>query len=160
MRVYEGYYKSPMGWLSVITTEDTILQVKFRRSVKKHKVLYKTPLLKETYRQLDEYFLKKRKRLALPYTLMGTEFQKKVWKSLSEIPYGNTVSYADIAKAIHKPKAVRAVGTALGKNKLPLVIPCHRVIKRNKKLGGFSCGVSVKKFLLELESNPIGKAHH
>ena len=159
MRVYEGYYKSPLGWLSVIATEDTILQIKFRRSVKNHKVLYKTPLLKETYRQLDEYFSKKRKRLALPFTMMGTEFQKKVWKSLSDIPYGGTVSYADIAKAIHKPRAVRAVGSALGKNKLPLIIPCHRVIKRNKKIGGFSSGTSVKKYLLELEGTPITKSH-
>ncbi len=159
MRVYEGYYKSPMGWLSVISTEDTILQIKFRRSVKKHKVLYKTPLLKETYRQLDEYFSKKRKRLALPFTMMGTEFQKQVWKSLSDVPYGVTVSYADIAKAIHKPKAVRAVGTALGKNKLPLIIPCHRVIKRNKNIGGFSCGTTVKKYLLELEAIPLTKTH-
>ncbi len=154
MRVYEGFYKSPLGWLSVISTEDTILQIKFRRTVKKQKVLYKTPLLKETYRQLDEYFAKKRKRLALPFTMMGTEFQKKVWKSLSDIPYGVTVSYADIAKAIHKPRAVRAVGMALGKNKLPLIIPCHRVISRNKTIGGFASGTSIKKFLLELEHAP------
>jgi len=102
--------------------------------------------------QLDEYFAGERKRFQLPLAPDGTPFQLAVLSALQEIPYGETVSYADIAERIGKPKAVRAVGAANGRNPLPVVIPCHRVIGANGKLTGFGGGLPTKQALLELES--------
>ncbi len=82
----------------------------------------------------------------------GTDFQKRVWSVLSRIPYGKTMSYSDVASELPS-MAIRAVGTACGKNNLPIIIPCHRVISKNGSLGGFSAGIKWKKFLLECEKN-------
>lgn len=82
----------------------------------------------------------------------GSDFSKKVWQAMSQIPYGHTVSYADIAKKIGQPKAVRAVGGACGRNKLPLLIPCHRVVKSDGSLGNYAYGPKIKKLLLNLEN--------
>jgi AraC family transcriptional regulator, regulatory protein of adaptative response / methylated-DNA-[protein]-cysteine methyltransferase len=89
--------------------------------------------------------------LDLPLDLAGTDFQRRVWAALEEIPYGETRSYAEVAGAIGAPKAARAVGAACGKNPVPLVIPCHRVVREDGDLGGFGCGVEVKRRLLERE---------
>jgi len=83
--------------------------------------------------------------------LSGTEFEKKVWDALLEIPYGSTSTYKLIAAKIGKPKACRAVGNAVGKNPIPVIIPCHRVIREDRSLGGFSSGIEIKKKLLRLE---------
>ena len=109
-------------------------------------------ILLETERQLNEYFAGKRKIFSLPLAPTGTEFQKEVWQALSTIPFGETRSYADIARQINQPKAVRAVGAANGKNPLSIVAPCHRVIGANGKLTGFAGGLETKAFLLKLES--------
>ncbi|NLY87969.1 MAG: methylated-DNA--[protein]-cysteine S-methyltransferase [Clostridiales bacterium] len=101
--------------------------------------------------QLYEYFVGKRKIFDFPYELIGTDFQKKVWNKLTEIPYGSLVSYLYIAKAIDNPSASRAVGNAVGKNPLLIVVPCHRVIKKDGNMGGFSSGIQLKKYLIELE---------
>ena len=111
-----------------------------------------TRLLKEAEKQLEEYFSLKRKQFNLPYKQEGTTFMKKVWNALQEIPYGETRSYKQIAEEIGKPKAVRAVGMANNKNKIPIIIPCHRVIGSNGKLIGYALGLDVKKYLLDLES--------
>lgn len=81
----------------------------------------------------------------------GTPFQQKVWKELSKIPYGKTISYRELAKRVGSPKAFRAVGNANGKNPFPLIIPCHRVIAADGSLGGYSCGIQIKKDLLKIE---------
>ena len=101
--------------------------------------------------QLQEYLEGKRKKFDIPIKLYGTEFQKKVWNELLKIPYGKTVSYEEIAKRIGKPKACRAVGMANHNNPLLIVVPCHRVIKKNKKLGGYALGLDIKRMLLEME---------
>lgn len=101
--------------------------------------------------QLGEYFGGKRKRFDLPLELHGTEFQKKVWNALCGIPYGETRSYKEIARIIGNPKAVRAVGGANNRNKLMIVVPCHRVIGANGSLTGYASGTDVKKKLLDLE---------
>ncbi len=106
---------------------------------------------KDEIRQIDEYFKKKRRKFNLDISLIGTDFQKKVWNALAEIPYGETFSYKWIADKIGRPKSSRAVGGACGKNPLPLIIPCHRVIASNGSLCGFGSGIDFKKFLLELE---------
>ena len=104
----------------------------------------------EAYRQIDEYLDGKRKDFDIPLKLCGTEFQLSVWKALCEIPYGNTASYIDIAKRIGKPTAQRAVGMA-NKNRIPIIIPCHRVIFADGSIGGYSCGTDIKRKLLEIE---------
>lgn len=101
--------------------------------------------------QLKEYFKGKRKEFDISLDLVGTDFQKKVWKSLMQIPYGSTISYGEQAKRIGKPKAVRAVANANAKNKISIILPCHRVIGANGKLTGYGGGLWRKEKLLELE---------
>ena len=102
--------------------------------------------------ELKEYFQGNRQKFTVPLDLEGTEFQTRVWKELAKIPYGKTVSYKDIASRINHKKAFRAVGTANGKNPVPIIIPCHRVIAADGKLGGYSGGLKIKKQLLRLEN--------
>jgi len=112
------------------------------------------PLLRETEHQLANYFERDLRRFDIPLDLRGTEFQRKVWHALLEIPYGQTRSYAELAEAIESPKAVRAVGAANGANPIAIVVPCHRVIASSGTLGGYSAGLDVKRLLLALESAP------
>lgn len=112
-------------------------------------------ILAQAKKELQEYFAGQRKNFDVPLDVQGTEFQKKVWQQLSEIPYGKTFSYSDIANKMKKPKAMRAVGSANGKNPVWIIIPCHRVIAANGTLGGYAGGLPMKKKLLELESLPI-----
>lgn len=108
-------------------------------------------ILKETIRQLSEYFEGRRTEFDLPLAVKGTEFQERVWRELRKIPYGKTLSYSDIAKKIRKDKAVRAVGTANGRNPISIIVPCHRVIAADGTLGGYAGGLEIKTKLLELE---------
>ena len=107
--------------------------------------------LKKAALQIEEYLSGKRKKFDLNLHLVGTPFQKKVWKELSKIPFGETLSYRELAQKIENPKAFRAVGTANGKNPLCIIVPCHRVIAANGTLGGYVGGLSLKKQLLDLE---------
>ena len=109
-------------------------------------------VLKSAVKQLKAYFSGTRREFDIPLRPVGTVFQEEVWLALRSISYGETVSYSDIAKQIGRPKAVRAVGAAIGKNPLSLMIPCHRVIGANGKLTGFAGGLSTKEFLLNLEN--------
>ncbi|MGD9424142.1 methylated-DNA--[protein]-cysteine S-methyltransferase [Pantoea sp. NSTU24] len=109
------------------------------------------PVLRETERQLNEYFAGERREFNLPLDFVGTDFQKKVWQALVAIPFGETRSYSQIAREIGHPLAVRAVGAANGRNPLSIVAPCHRVIGANGKLTGFAGGLDSKAFLLSLE---------
>lgn len=110
------------------------------------------PLLQQAHHQLTEYFAGVRTQFDLPIAYpSGTPFQHAVWNALRDIPYGETRSYEDIARAIGNPKAVRAIGQANTRNPLLLLVPCHRVINKNGTIGGFGCGVEVKRKLLQLE---------
>lgn len=110
------------------------------------------PLLRQAAAEMREYFQGKRQVFTVPFELDGTEFQCRVWEQLRRIPYGRTVSYAAIARSLGKPaSASRAVGGANGSNPLPVIVPCHRVLESNGKLGGYGGGVDVKRALLELE---------
>jgi methylated-DNA-[protein]-cysteine S-methyltransferase len=111
-----------------------------------------TPLIKKTANQLDEYFNKKRKKFDIPEEPEGTDFQKKVWIALQNIPYGETRSYGEIAAVTGNPKASRAVGMANNRNPIPIIVPCHRVIGHNGSLTGYAGGLDLKKALLELET--------
>jgi len=101
--------------------------------------------------QLREYFAGERKEFDIPLDLAGTEFQMKVWAALRGIEYGAVLAYADVASRINCAKAVRAVGTANGRNPVPIIIPCHRVIAKNGGIGGYTGGLDIKRKLLELE---------
>ena len=113
----------------------------------------KDAVLNSTQTQLEEWFSGKRHRFDLPLAPEGTEFQQVVWKQLQEIPYGETRSYSDLAQAIKKPTASRAVGAANGKNPIALIIPCHRVIGANGALTGYAYGIELKQKLLAMENN-------
>jgi methylated-DNA-[protein]-cysteine S-methyltransferase len=109
------------------------------------------PLLTEAVRQLEAYFRGELREFRFPLDPAGTDFQKRVWRQLLTIPYGQTRSYSQIAEAIGKPQAVRAVGAANGANPIAIVVPCHRVIGASGKLVGYGGGLPLKKRLLELE---------
>lgn len=109
------------------------------------------PVLVETARQLSEYFAGSRERFDLPLDFRGTDFQKAVWEQLLAIPFGETRSYAEIARALGRPTAFRAVGAANGRNPISIVAPCHRVIGTNGTLTGFAGGLAAKQHLLRLE---------
>jgi len=104
-----------------------------------------------TQKQLDEYFCGNRKIFDLPLRPIGTDFQLRVWKELSRIPYGTVITYGELARRIGNPRASRAVGMANNRNPLPIVIPCHRVVGVGKKLVGFGGGLDIKLTLLKLE---------
>jgi len=110
-----------------------------------------TSLLKEAAQQLNDYLSGNRKVFDLPLSPEGTDFQKKVWKALEEIPYGETRSYGEIAKIIGNPTAARAVGMANNRNPILIFIPCHRVIGTNGSLVGYACGLEIKEQLLTME---------
>ena len=114
-----------------------------------------TALIKEANRQLSEYLKGERKAFDLPLNPKGTDFQKRVWRALCDIPYGETRSYKQIAEAIGNPKAVRAVGMANNRNPITIVVPCHRVIGADGKLVGYGGGLEMKEFLLRLESRSL-----
>ncbi len=143
------YYSSPIGLLELTANDCFLSGVCFveHRRADNHKV----PILEEALQQLHEYFNGKRLNFDIPLHLKGTDFQKKVWTALQKISYGDRVTYKDIAIAIGNPKAFRAVGNANNKNKLPIIIPCHRVIGSNHKLIGYEGGLWRKQWLLDHE---------
>lgn len=144
------HYDSPIGILEISGDEEGITGVRFvERKIDPEPAM---PLpLKECCRQLYEYFVGSRKEFALKVRLQGTEFQQKVWDRLAKIPYGETLSYKELAMAIENEKAFRAVGSANGRNNIAIIIPCHRVIAHDGSLGGYGGGLWRKKWLLEHE---------
>ena len=145
------YCKSPIGVLEIELKNDIVLGLKVVESC--DNVSEVTGYFVEIVKQLDEYFAGKRTKFELNISPKGTEFQKKVWAELLKIPYGKTKSYQEIAEAIGKPNAQRAVGSACNKNPILLIIPCHRVVSKTGKLTGFACGIDRKEQLLKLEAN-------
>ncbi len=147
--LYCGYYKSPLGFMEILSKEDFIFSVSFIENINKKELL--NDCIRKTILQLEEYFCGKRKKFDLNLFLQGTEFQKKVWLEINKIPYAKTETYQQIAIRIDNFKAVRAVGNAVGKNKLLIIIPCHRVLGKNNNLFKYSSGSYRKKWLLEFE---------
>ena len=144
------YYKSPIGILEIELKNDTIQRLRVVESCSK--ISERTGYFAEVVKQIDQYFAGKRTKFELNIYPKGTEFQKKVWAELLKIPYGKTKSYQEIAEAVGKPNAQRAVGSACNKNPILLIIPCHRVVSRSGKLTGFACGLDVKQKLLNIEN--------
>ncbi|MEE4191906.1 MAG: methylated-DNA--[protein]-cysteine S-methyltransferase [Halieaceae bacterium] len=142
---------TPIGQLRLVSDGDALLRVEFQGQHSSDGVLEDDPVLDRARRQLEEYFAGRRRHFDLPLGADGTAFQQAVWSSLRAIPYGELRSYRDIAETLGKPKAVRAVGAANGRNPLPIVVPCHRVVGSNGKLTGFAGGLDCKRRLLALE---------
>lgn len=148
---HEAVIDSPVGWLQLTADEDGLTSIRFLDSEKILSDEIPSPL-KEAVKQLQEYFDRKRSVFNLRLSLKGTEFQKRVWKELEQIPFGKTVSYQQIAKRLGDPKVIRAAASANGKNPIPIILPCHRVIGSDGSLTGYVGGLHRKKWLLEHEN--------
>ena len=153
--MYYTYATSPIGQLLLAGSADALQVIGFPHGDKARRAdvgweRYDEPF-KKTARQLNEYFAGDRQEFELDLAPDGTTFQVEVLEALRGIPYGETCTYRDIAVAVGRPKAVRAVGNANGRNPLPIVIPCHRVIGSDGSLTGFGGGIEVKHYLLDLE---------
>jgi len=146
-------YNTKIGKIGIEEDGLAITKIYFINNDEQEEIIEKneTALLKEAIKQLNEYFDGKRSSFDLKLQLQGTEFQKKVWNALIEIPFGETRSYGEIAKIIGNEKASRAVGMANNKNPIAIIIPCHRVIGANGKLVGYAGGLDIKEELLKLE---------
>ncbi len=143
-------YQTPIGLYRIIYENNILYSLK-----KEHDEVLdfgeKNDFSEKVFFQLTEYLENKRIDFDVPYTLIGTDFQKKVWAALCEIPYGETRSYKEIATAVGNPKASRAVGLANNRNPIAIIVPCHRVIASDGKLTGYAGGLDVKEQLLKLE---------
>lgn len=154
MSYHSRFISTPMGNMIAKCSEVALVYLDFvdeeaEEGNSKH------PVLLQLEEELGEYFAKKRTSFTVPLSPEGTPFQKSVWDTLLKIPYGSTVSYADEAKMLGNPKALRAVANANGKNPISILIPCHRVIASNGSLGGYSGGLWRKEFLLSHEREAI-----
>lgn len=146
-------YPTVLGLLTICEEDGAITSISVGQHVKAESTRHESELIRKAYTQFAEYLAGKRKAFDLPLAPRGTDFQKRVWKALCDIPYGETRSYKQIALAIGNPKAVRAVGMANNRNPLLVVVPCHRVIGADGKLVGYAVGIDKKEFLLRLEGN-------
>ncbi len=151
-----AYYDSPLGLIEIQSKKGELSSLEFQKEKRYNEKV--GPILKEAKKQLDEYFDGKRKVFNLPINIDGTEFQSKVWQELTKIPCGKTLSYKDIAIAVGNKNASRAVGNANNKNKIAIIVPCHRVIGSNGKLVGYESGLWRKKWLLDHEKRIMKKS--
>jgi len=171
------FVKTTLGWfeIGIENQSQQLNQVSFLKDINaNHKTLEQTngeekKIVLSIESQLQEYINGDRKTFKLESSLnwlqneefqndekhIGTPFQKRVWRTLLTIPYGSVVSYSDVAKKINQPNSVRAVANAIGANPILIVIPCHRVIRKNGQLGGFSAGLDLKKKLIQIEKSVI-----
>ncbi len=147
--IYTEYIKTPAGGLQITADERQVLSIRF---ADRQGPAAPGALTQKCAAQVAEYFDGKRTAFALPLKMEGTAFQQAVWRALLDIPYGETRSYADIARAAHSPKAVRAAGGANARNPFAIVVPCHRVIQKSGKTGGYTGGVWRKEILLAHEA--------
>tara|TARA_X000000368_G_scaffold154085_1_gene121449 strand:+ start:981 stop:1439 length:459 start_codon:yes stop_codon:yes gene_type:complete len=151
--LYKSGFKTPIGRLGLLADKENLLKLSFKglkditEEAKEDKSRFKS-----IFKQLEEYFAGDRREFSIDYLIDTSLFATRVYKEMAKIPYGTTLSYSELAKKSGSKLAYRAVGTACGKNPLPLIIPCHRVTAVNS-LGGFGGGLDTKRFLLNLETN-------
>ena len=158
--MYYCYLDTPIGDLLLAGDDDGLSLIGFPEGAMRHEPesswIYKEAPFAEASKQLLEYFAGERQEFDLPLRLSGTEFQLLVLEELKKIPYGETTSYGEIAKRIGRPMAMRAVGAANGRNPIPIIVPCHRVIGATGDLTGFGGGLTTKQALLQLEAENSG----
>jgi methylated-DNA-[protein]-cysteine S-methyltransferase len=150
MEIYFSNFDSPIGNIEIIASKHAVQALHFTE-VKNVPSPESPKIVSDCIRQLEEYFSGKLRTFTVNTEQKGTDFQKLIWKKLTDIPFGRTVSYLEIAKKAGDEKSVRAVGNANGKNKIPIIIPCHRVIGTNDSLIGYSGGLWRKQWLLDHE---------
>lgn len=159
--IFYHYYPSPIGSLLMLSDGEHLTNLDFeaeQASAPNPQWIEnaKLPLFKATSLALDGYFQGEKETFAnIPLAPQGTEFQQKIWQALIQIPYGQTASYGALAAMIDNPKAVRAVGGAVGSNPISIIIPCHRVLGKSREITGFGGGLPAKRFLLNLEQIPF-----
>lgn len=156
--LYYSRMNSPVGPLLIVASEVGLVRLEFDRDPAKvpANAVISEEKTAAYAREIEEYFRGERQRFDFALDLRGTDFQKRCWQALLEIPYGETRSYADIARAVGNPQGFRAVGMANNRNPIAIVVPCHRVLASDGKLCGYGGGLDVKQHLLQLEKN--GKA--
>lgn len=151
--LYYTYYDSPIGLLKIGGTEQYIAELSFVDN--QEQMQYGEPGISDVIHQcteeLIEYFSGRRRQFTVPVHQEGTDFQKRVWSELIQIPFGKTISYLDLSKRLGDPKAIRAAASTNGKNKIAIIVPCHRVIGSDKSLTGYSGGLPRKRWLLQHE---------
>jgi methylated-DNA-[protein]-cysteine S-methyltransferase len=145
--------ETPLGVLSLSANDSALSAIHF--GPLEHPVC-PNGILENSSLQLSEYFAGKRKKFQIPLQIAGTPFQYQVWQTLREIPYGQLISYAQLAQRLGNLSAIRAVATANGKNPIPIIVPCHRVIGSDGSLTGYSGGLDNKRFLIDLEAQTSG----
>ncbi len=145
-----GTFLTIIGKVSVVADRNSVLAVYLPSDNLPSIESGTTPVMEEAIGEISEYLNGSRKVFTVPVSPEGTEFQKMVWDAMTDIPYGSTASYGEIAEYIGRPRSARAVGTACGCNPIPIIIPCHRVVASDG-LGGYSGGLAIKKKLLEIE---------
>jgi methylated-DNA-[protein]-cysteine S-methyltransferase len=159
-KLFLNEFQSPIGKLYILSIEKGLVAISFtedecefhmKRYFKDFDLSTNNQINKKTISKLNRYFNKKLRIFDIPIILFGTEFQKKVWIQLLKIPFGKVISYKELAYKVKIKKGFQAVGQANGKNPIPIIIPCHRVITSDNKLGGYGGGLDKKIFLLELE---------
>ncbi len=147
--IYSKTIKTPIGKLGLYADDTNLLRITFCAADEKDN---SNKILTETEKQLQEYFSGKRREFTIPLKLKGTEFRKKVWEQLQKIPFGETISYQELAERVGNYNKARAVGNANHYNPIPIIVPCHRVVRKSGDLGGFGGGLNVKEYLLKLEN--------
>lgn len=145
------YYKSPIGLLKIEIENEAVIMLDITEE--DHDLSKRAGYFSKVAKQLDEYFIGKRTKFEINICPKGTDFQKRVWDELLKIPYGTTKSYQQIAIALGKENAQRAIGQTCNKNHILIIIPCHRVISKTGALRGFACGVDKKEKLLKIEGS-------
>jgi len=154
--VYRDLLPTPLGTLTLEASDRGLSSVRFPSRAGPHKTRSRdNPILALAKQQLAAYFAGELKQFSVQLDWQGTVFQQLVWQALTRIPYGETVSYADIARAIGRPRSARPTGGAVGANPLPIIVPCHRVIGSDQTLTGFTGGLNIKVVLLELEGRSV-----
>jgi methylated-DNA-[protein]-cysteine S-methyltransferase len=149
----EVYYKAGTQNISVTIENQEVTKIFFVNEIQENPASL-SPLMQKVIQQIDEYFQAKRREFSFPIRLKGTDFQVKIWKLLSRIPYGTSLAYVKVAQEYGDAKMVRAVASAIAKNPILIVVPCHRVIGSDGSLVGYSGGLATKRQLLELEGFP------
>ncbi len=149
MNSYHDHFETPLGLMEITANDQSVLSIYF---VDQTKMVSSNALTDLAKTQMHQYYAGELENFDMPMEAVGTDFQKSVWLALTTVGFGETCSYADIANKINNPKAVRAVGSANGKNPMTIVVPCHRIIGSNGSLTGYASGVERKAWLLNHEA--------
>lgn len=147
----KSFYPSPVGWLALVASDEALMRIKFLETKPDAHPQQDNTIIQQTKKELSAYFDGKRKTFSIPLDVEGTDFQQLVWKELIHIPFGQTITYGQLAQKLGDIKKVRAVGRANGQNPIPIIVPCHRVIGADNNLVGYGGGIRRKRFLLKHE---------